>query len=359
MNLRGRSVALYGRFSPGVRDRLGSEVAKKGGKVTRDLTRASDVFVSGGLAFPLIDSGALGQRLKTARERNVPTYGERAFELALTGGATEGAATLPVATALASTRLRPEDIDLLAAFDLVAIDDDKVRFGDAQIVRTANELLDQGGHWSDVVRALTGARDRSPEGRHRVVFTAAGSAALKWSDGLTSLDGQGLLPLDEEHASLEDLFERAAIAEAEGDLEEAAHLYDLSTRADRSDAIAPYNLANIRLSQERWGEAALAYRRALVRDAKLVEARYNLAQALDAAGKSDEASGELEKALETDPAYADAVFNLARLRMKSGDLEAAKALYERYLALDPPDDWAAKARKAVLYCTAHLAGVAG
>ena len=38
--------------------------------------------------------------------------------------------------------------------------------------------------------------------------------------------------------------------------------------------------------------------------------------------------------------------------MKAGDLAAAKVLYERYLALDPPDDWAATARKAILYCAA-------
>lgn len=357
MDLNGRVVALYGRFSPGVRERLASEIATQGGSVARDLTLRSDVFVVGALAWPLIDGGALSERLKTARERGVPIRGERAFAAALADSLPEGAATLPLATALAPTKLTPGDADLLAAFDLVGLEGDRVRFGDAGMIRSASELHEHGRPWSEVIRALAGARDRSPEGRHRVVFTAEGSAALKWADGLTTLEGQGRLPLDGGQASLEDLFEMAALAEAEGDLDEAARLYDLCARSDRSDPIAPYNFANIRLEQERWDEAALAYQRALARDPKFVEARYNLAQALEAAGKPADAMAELGRVIEADPKHADAVFNLAQLRMKSGDLEAAKALYERYLALDPPEEWAAKARKAVLYCGAQLAGV--
>jgi hypothetical protein len=38
------------------------------------------------------------------------------------------------------------------------------------------------------------------------------------------------------------------------------------------------------------------------------------------------------------------------LRMKAGEMATAKALYERYLALGPPEEWAATARRAILYC---------
>ena len=126
----------------------------------------------------------------------------------------------------------------------------------------------------------------------------------------------------------------------------------MCARADRSDAIAPYNYGNIRLAQGAHDEAVLAYRRALARDAGFIEARYNLAQALEAAGKLDAAAVELDRVLEADPPHSDAVFNLAQLRMKAGEMGAAKALYERYLALDPPADWAATARKAITYCSA-------
>jgi hypothetical protein len=40
--------------------------------------------------------------------------------------------------------------------------------------------------------------------------------------------------------------------------------------------------------------------------------------------------------------------------MKLGAMSEAKALYERYLALGPPDEWAATARKAIVYCASEL-----
>jgi tetratricopeptide (TPR) repeat protein len=354
MDLERRTVALYGRFSPGVRDRLQHEIGRRGGLVSRDLTRRSDVLVVGALATALIDSGALPGRLGAARERGVLVLGERAFAARLAGATATGAATLPLATALAQTGLGADDAALLAAFDLIDLVGEHCRFGDAGVIRTAAELLDHGRSLADAVRILMRARDLAPLGRHKITLTASGEAALKWDDGLTTLEGQGYLPLDEDHASLDDLFEAAALAEAGGDLDEAARLYDLCARADRADAIAPYNQANIRLGQGAYDQAILGYQRALARDAGFVEARYNLAQALEAAGKPDAAQAELARVLQADPTHPDALFNLAQLFMKAGQMDAAKALYERYLAQGPPDEWAATARKAIMVCTGRL-----
>ena len=354
MEVRERAIALYGRFSHGVRERLERGIAKAGGLVARDLTRRSDVLVIGALATTLVDGGALSARLRTARERGVPVLGERAFTAALSGKAARPPATLPLSTALAETRLTREDADVLAAFDLIAMTDDNCGFGDAAVIRTAGELIGHGRSRGETVRILARARDLSPRGRHKVVLTSSGDAALQWPDGLTTLEGQGVLALDEDHASLDDLFEAAAVAEASGELDEAARLYDLCARADRKDAIAPYNHANIRLAQGAHDQAVLAYQQALARDAQFIEARYNLAQALEAAGKADAAAIELGRVLDADPMHPDAMFNLAQLRMAAGEMAAAKALYERYLALDPPDDWARTARKAIQYCAARL-----
>ncbi|MFI4974334.1 MAG: tetratricopeptide repeat protein [Caulobacterales bacterium] len=354
MDLSGRAVALYGRFSPGVRDHLQREIVRVGGHVARDLTRRSDLFVVGAMATTLIDNGALTARLRTARQRGVPVRGERAFSAELSGAAAPAAATLPLATALSQTEITRDDADILEAFDLIVISGDNCRFGDAAAIRTAAELRELGRSPAEVVRILVRARDLSPRGRHKIVLTTSGEAALQWEDGLTTLEGQGFLPLDEDHASVDDLFEAAALAEANGDIDEAARLYDMCARADRGDAIAPYNLGNIRLAQGATDEAVLAYQRALARDAGFVEARYNLAQALEATGKLDAASIELSRVLDADPEHSDAVFNLAQLRMKAGEMGPAKALYERYLALGPPEDWAATARKAIMYCAASL-----
>ncbi|HEY1878859.1 MAG TPA: tetratricopeptide repeat protein [Caulobacteraceae bacterium] len=357
MDLQDRAIALYGRFSHGARDRLEREIAAGGGSVARDLTRRSDVLVVGALAGVLIDSGVLGARLTAARERGVPVMSERAFTDALhagTGAAADLTATFPLSTALADTGLTRDDAEVLAAFDLIALPGETIRFGDARAVRTAAEFIAAGRSLAEAVRVLARARDQAPKGPHRIVLTPSGEAGLQWPDGLTTLEGQGVLALDEAHAGPEDLFEAAALAEADGDTAEAARLYDLCARIDPKDPIAPFNLGNIRLAEGAFGPAALAFQKALARDPRLVEARYNLAQALEARGKPEAAIAELARALTVDPAYPDALFNLAQLRMKAGDMAEAKALYERYLALGPPEDWARTARKAIQYCSAHL-----
>src|SRR5580704_11047833 len=173
MRLRGRSVALYGRFSPGARERLAGQITRAGGLVARDLTRRSDLLVIGSLAGALIDRGVLGARLKTARERGVPVLGERAFTAEL-AGEDALAATLPLATALAQSGLTQDDVAVLAAFDLIVVADGATRFGDAGVLRTAAELLAQGRTQADVVRILSQSRDQSPVGRHKIVLTPAG-----------------------------------------------------------------------------------------------------------------------------------------------------------------------------------------
>lgn len=353
MEIRRRTIALYGRFSAGAREHIAAEIARRGGFVARDLTRRSDAFVVGARATTLIDSGFLGARLQLAETRKVPVFGERRFSGVLFGNA-DTAPTFPLARALAQTGLSEDDAALMAAFDIVRVEDDQCAFGDPATFKTAAELLAGGRSIADIVRVLARARDLAPEGRHKIVTGPGGEAALQWETGLTTLEGQGLLALPEDTPGLDDLFEAAALAEADGELDEAARLYDQSARADRRDAIAPYNRANIRLQQNRYDEAALDYQRALERDPEFAEARYNLALALEALGKADVAAAELERLLKADDCHADALFNLAQLTMKRGALAEAKVLYERYLHCDPPSDWAAKARKAIRYCDARM-----
>jgi tetratricopeptide (TPR) repeat protein len=353
MELRDRAIALYGRFSPGARERLERSIIRQGGTVTRDLTRRSDCLVIGSLATPLVDSGALAARLRSARDRGVSVLGERAFAAALSGKA-KPPPTLPLATALGEAAISADELGILAAFDLIQLTAECVAFGDKTVLQTAAELVSAGRTFGDVIRILCRTRDISPRGRHRLVLTNGGATALQWTDGLTSLEGQGLLPFDEANATLDDLFEAASVAEGEGHLDQAAHLYDLCVRADRKDAIAAYNMGNIRLAQGAHGEAALAYQQALARDPKLTEARYNLAQALEEAGKIIEAREELTKLLVIEPGHADALFNLAQLQLVGGEAVQAKELYERYLALGPPEPWAVKARRAIRLCEAAI-----
>ncbi len=97
MELGGRTVALYGRFSAGLRDRLAREIVRRGGAVTRDLTRRCDALVIGARASRLIDSGALTLRLRAARGRGAPIHGESSFAAALWADEPASPATLPLA----------------------------------------------------------------------------------------------------------------------------------------------------------------------------------------------------------------------------------------------------------------------
>lgn len=354
MDLGGKTVALYGRFLSARRDDIAALVVAGHGVVARDLTLRTHVFVVGVGAATLLESGHLQARLAAARDRKVRVYGERGFRDALAGVSADKP-TYPLAAVLTQTGLAEETAYILAAFDIAHIEDGCCRFADVARMRTAAEFLSAGHSLAAVVRTLITARDRAPEGRHKIVMDDQGQPALRWDFGLTTLDGQGRLPLDAARASVEDLFEAAALAEARGDVEEAIRLYDMSARADRSDPIAPFNLGNLFLHRQDFDAAALAYQVALLRDRDFVEARYNLAQAYEAAGKPEPARKELRRALEIDPTHADAAFNLAQLELQRGRLAQARELYERFLKAAPSGDWAEKARKAIAYCSARLA----
>lgn len=351
LNLRGRTVALYGRFSPGVREVLVAEIGRRGGQIARDLTRRSDILVIGARAIPLIAGDRLAGRIAAARGRRTPVFSEPAFAEAL-AGASGTPETLPLSS-IRGARLSREEIDLLGVFDIVRVVGDNCRFADAAALKSAAELLAAGQTLTEVIRTLEELRE-APAGRRKLVVSRAGPA-LQWDEGLTGLDGQGLLPLDDQ-ASLDDLYEAAAAAELSGDLDAAARLYESAARSDKKDPIAPYNLGVAHLARGRPGDAALAFRQAIARDPTFVEARYNLAAAAESLGKDDVAHDELVEALKIDASYADARFNLAQLNLKRGALSEAKAHFERYLASDPPPDWADKARRAILYCSAASEG---
>ena len=352
MNLRGRTAALYGRFSPGAREALAAEIVRRGGAVARDLTRRSDFLIVGAFAYPSIDTGRISARIGAARARATPVVSERRFGEILRGAETD-AATLPLSS-VKGAGLPRATIEILAAFDVVRLEGENCRFADAAALKSATDLIASGRTPGETVRILTEVRDRAPAGRRRVVLDGAGRAALQWESGLTRLDGQGYLPFEGEGASIDDLFEDAATAEVEGDLDEAARLYERAARADRSDPIAPFNLGAVRLAAERHGEAALAFRQAIARDPNFVEARYNLAVVSEKLGKFDLAREQLGEALEIEPGYSDARFNLAQLDLKRGALAEAKMHFERYLAEGPPPEWAEKARRAIQYCAAAL-----
>lgn len=347
LNLYGQPIALYGKLQTRPRAEFIAAIEARGGTITRDLTRRSQMLVVGHGAVSAIADGRLQTRLFEAMMRELPFCGEAVFWETL-HGIEPDPPTYPIARIGAD--IGDEDLLLLYVFDLIRVGEEHTcRFADVETIRSAGRLAAAGQPIEQIIATLLKA-GKAPRGRRKVVPGPAGEAVLEWDDGLTTttLDGQGLLPiLAEAVPSADDLFELAMEAEEAGDAAEAERLYAACMRADRKDPIAPFNLGNLMSVRGALDEAILHYRLAIARDPDLVEAYYNLASALEAKGDMAGAEAALDHAILIDEVYADALFNLAQLKLKRDDLDAARALFELYLATDPPRDWAKKAKRAI------------
>ena len=336
-----RTVTLFGRFRLLPRADIARLLAANSARENKDLTRRTDMLAVGSGALNLVAGGSLGRRLDLAAARGIPVVGEARL-LAFLRAEERETATLDPATA---ARLSDDLLALLNAFDLVEATDGKVRFQDADTLRSAAELAKEGLDPTAILQALKD-RLRAPRGRHRLSVGPDGTPVLAWEDGVTTLSGQGLLPLDEGD-DLETLFEAALEAEAAGLLDEAARLYETCAMGDKRDAIAPFNLGNVQLARGDAEAARLSYQRAIARQANFPDAHYNLARCLEASGDRNGAMAHLTSALDQDPDYGEAHFNLAQLELETGNATAARAHFERVVFLETPD-LVATARKALV-----------
>ncbi|MEL6234149.1 MAG: tetratricopeptide repeat protein [Pseudomonadota bacterium] len=337
-------AALYGRFVRGARAQIVEQIDQAGGRVVNDLTRSTECLIVGAGAINFIVNGHLAQRLALARARNLHVVPEARIGSVL--GDPLPAPTVPVK----SVGYLPEPIlDLLNAFGLIHLADAKIRFSDAPVLKSAIGLLSETTDLRALIVTLLRHQD-APAGPHRLVTSDVGEPLLMWDDGLTTMDGQGLLDL-ETLPPLADVFDAAMMAEAEGDLTTADRLYATCARADRRDPIAPFNRANVLVRLGDLPQAAICCRQAIDRDGAMAEAQYNLAGILERQDDLPGACRHLEAALAIEPDYADALFNLAQLHLRLGDRPLAKTLFEKFLATSPAPYWAQKARAAIVIAT--------
>jgi tetratricopeptide (TPR) repeat protein len=122
----------------------------------------------------------------------------------------------------------------------------------------------------------------------------------------------------------------------QGDLEAAsAHLE--ASFALNPDADAAFNLANVRLAQQRLPEAVALYEQTLRLEPRRAKALYNLANTFDQLGQSEDAVRSYREALRIDPADVDARNNLGITLLRAGRLDEAGAEFEAALRLAPND----------------------
>jgi Flp pilus assembly protein TadD len=120
--------------------------------------------------------------------------------------------------------------------------------------------------------------------------------------------------------------------------------YELQTTPPLESADVRIRLATDALNQEKYGDAAGHFQRALGLSAGAQErgsaerdavAHNNLAVALDKLGQSAEALDHFAEAARLKPDYADALHNLGNMLRRQGQLEEAEASYRQALKLQP------------------------
>src|SRR5215217_7760761 len=193
---------------------------------------------------------------------------------------------------LRASKLSPEVLDCLAAFDVVEPIDGKFAYRDVLIAREARRLLDREYELAVIVEAALALRRSGVSlSEARLLEAPWGEIVRETCGALATLAGQLALPLSHDCASPDDLFEQAEVSELSGDLAAAEHFYRAAMAVDRADGAIPYNLGNVLDALGRRAEAVLAYYEALQRDPDFAEAWFNL-------GVIDEEDGHIARAIQ-------------------------------------------------------------
>lgn len=103
----------------------------------------------------------------------------------------------------------------------------------------------------------------------------------------------------------------------------------------RNRAMAHTNVGVALADQERWGEAAAAYRRALAVEPELLEAHLNLGSTLRVLGEHRSALEHLDRAYTLAPDDPEVVHQLGQAHLQTGSLARAEPLLRRAVELAP------------------------
>ena len=360
IELAGQTVTILGRLAALPNRVAAAEIARRGGVARRALARQTTLVAIGRHAASQLADGRLQAKLARADQQGARCLSENAL--------LRGLDLLPPAVPVVSAvrleelgeqaGLEPALVRLLVLFDIIQPDaDGTLGFRDLVAAREVGRLLEDGLGLAAIIEGTAGAGGRRPGAddhplaRLKLVCDEAGQLARRIEGRLAELDGQMRLPLaNPGNPSVDEVFEAAEEAEQAGDLAAAEALYRRCVGLDRSDPIAPFNLANVIREQGRNSEAKSYLQLAIATDPKFADAWYNLALLLDGEGRKDLARAYLERASALDPDYADPLYNLAKLHFEAGELAAAGRLWQRYLKLDPDSEWSRLARHGLALC---------
>jgi tetratricopeptide (TPR) repeat protein len=369
IDFAGQTVTILGRLAALPNRVAAVAIGHRGGVARRALAQQTTLVAIGRQAAPQLADGRLQAKLGRADQIGAPCLSENALlrALDLLPPAAPVAAAVRLDDLGDKAGLDSDLVRLLVLFDVIQPDEDgALGFRDLTAAREVGRLLADGLGLAAIVQGTADASggrfatDDHPLARLKLVCDDSGRLARRIEGRLAELDGQLRLPLaNPGNPSVDEVFEAAEDAEQAGDLAAAEALYRLCVGLDRSDPIAPFNLANVLRERGRTSEAKSYLQLALAVDPKFADAWYNLALLLDAEGRKDLARAYYERASAVDPDYADPLFKLAKLHFDAGDLAKASRLWRRYLILDPDSEWSRRARNGLMLCRSDSGQEAG
>jgi len=360
LRIEGSSFFIAGRFERLPKSRIERELAARGAKLHRRLTQRTDVAVVTHEAAGRIASPAIRAVVARAGGR---TISEMTFLRALGLAPPLQGKDIDQARFQSLAGLSPEDVRLLALFDVLSPEDGRFGFGDLKIAQHVAALRRRGASLESVLAAATALRRRrrgsEPQEVIRLDIGPSGDLMLRIGEALAEFDGQMRFDWVQPPLDPDALFEAAEQAAAAGELLPAERLYYACLSASPRDAVIRFNLGNVVRDLGRPAEAKAHYMVAIDAEPDFAEAHFNLGHLALSAGQRADAIQHFERAVLADPDFPDPLYNLAALYIQGGRLQDAAPLLERYVRLDPGSSWGHEARKLLLACRTVLAPTRG
>lgn len=356
MTIAGKTFGIVGALAAFPRRLAAREVERQRGRLRRGVTRQTAHLVFGRQLLDRAGEAEIEARVDAAVAAGRRLLSENGFlrQLRLVEAPDGGAVTQQAL--IDQSGLSARDLALLSLFDAFEHDTAPYSFRDLILSRKYAGLIAGGATWGAIARSVHRSGPVASLTALSLQVENRGGIYARRGDGLSELDGQLLLPVDQPaDEEIEDLFALAEAAEAEGEHAEAAALYQRCLAVDPGDSVAAFNRANCLRAAAQPDEAVHAYLHAIKLDPGFLEAWFNLAGLMKERGQPDAARRHLQKAIALDGDYADAIYNLATLEYDAGNLGEARRWWKRYLELDDRSEWARIAARGVQYADIWLA----
>lgn len=375
-SLENARIAFTGKLLSMTQRDARSLVTKVGAEPTTSISRRTSMLVVGMGGWPLLSDGKVSSALRRAETLNgrgarIRIISEEEFLEALKLKEKQPARpkTYTADEICELTGVEPERLRRWEQLSLIRSSHGRYDFQDMVSLRTIADLVGRGVRPEVINKSFRGlaavlpGTDR-PLAQLQVVTENSETLLAELEECLITADGQMVMNFDEASGSdipnlqlldeegeldSESWMERGQYFEEEERFEEAADAYRKAIALEPSCPESFYNLGNVLRALERPDAALEMFRLALALDPNLTEAWYNVADVLEEQGCIKEAIEHLNQTLDVTSTFADAYYNLALCHEKLGDTDRAQHCWSEYLKLDPQSEWANVARQ-------HLAG---